>query len=98
MIWWGKSEREYMIDSYNKAKKGFDFLRVQKVMEMLEWRWRGGDRSPTIEEMKETCDELFDMVLNADDKEYWAKSGGFKISRRIWGGICIDFVLTSSPF
>lgn len=66
----------------------FDFYEVQKVMEVLEWRYHDSiDKTPSIGELRKMARGLLNIVYNADPSpEYCTASGGFDASRHMYAG------------
>lgn len=60
----------------------FDWPKVRKVMEGLDWKWADNDRTPTIEEMKECVRGLYSSISNrVENNEYcFCATGGFKLT------------------
>ena len=57
----------------------FDFEKVAKVMETLNWTWLGADTSPTVEELQNMAGNLLWDVCNADYDV--VSAGGFEASK-----------------
>jgi hypothetical protein len=62
---------------------GFDFVRVQKVMDALNWSYSGDGCAPSIAELKKTaadmlnrCAQLFEELQRPSTGMY-VSSGGF---------------------
>ena len=66
----------------------FDFYRVQKVMEALEWRYHDStDKTPSIGELRKVARRLLNIAYNADPSpEYRTACGGFDVSRYMYVG------------
>lgn len=67
----------------------FDFEKVHKVMEFLDWKWAKNDKVPDIQEMKEHVKSLFDDAVFAcfenNEESYHVESGGFEVFiERYW--------------
>lgn len=45
---------------YDDCIKNLDFFKIQKVMKFLNWTWGTEEKEPTIQDMKLTCQMLFD--------------------------------------
>ena len=65
--------------------EGFDFVKVRKVMEYLDWRWGFINAVPQIHEMKDWVRELsFSLLKHFRDKpkerKFTTSSGGFEIT------------------
>jgi len=77
----------------------FDFNKVQKVMQFLDWSWGFESKVPSIDTIKIEVDELFDDLYftynNTKDKEHYIKTGGFEVSYTNYGefNLNLKFVL-----
>lgn len=85
---------------------GFDFVKVHKVMEFLDWRWGFIDAVPQIHQMKDWVRELSISLLKhfrekPKERRFATSSGGFEIimTRQYEGcepdNVEIKFVLES---
>lgn len=84
-----------VLKQYRNALNNMNFEKIEQVMNFLDWGW-GKDLSvPSIDEMKDTCDELFMVVLQdhvKEGKRSSASTGGFKVE--VWeNSVSIEFVL-----
>jgi hypothetical protein len=67
----------------DKMIKKFDFQRVKRTMECLDWHWGGNPNFPTIEELKKSAREHLMEVAEVAGREKddfnpcWCSSGGF---------------------
>ena len=70
------------IDSIYEILRDFNFVKVEKVMQAIEWKWAIGNdlRVPEIDEMRDTCVRLLNEA--ARDKTT-VSSGGFEASYKI---------------
>lgn len=64
--------------------EGFDFVKVRKVMEYLDWRWGFINAVPQIHEMKDWVRELSFSLLKhfrekPKERRFSTASGGFEI-------------------
>lgn len=64
--------------------EGFDFTKVHKVMEYLDWRWGFIDAVPQIHQMKDWVRELSGSLLKhfrekPKERRFTTSSGGFEI-------------------
>lgn len=64
--------------------EGFDFVKVRKVMEYLDWRWGFINAVPQIHEMKDWVRELSFSLLKhfrekPKERRFATSSGGFEI-------------------
>ena len=66
----------------------FDFHKVQKAMEALDWTWASSAGVPTIGELRKTARYLLNFCYNADATEptYVTGTGGFEASRDMFVG------------
>ena len=55
----------------------FDFERVRKTMNALDWKWMDNPESPTVQELKQKVRELFWSCY--DRKADFSSIGGFKV-------------------
>lgn len=66
-----------------KTIEGFDYERVIKTMKYLKWGWGTDQKVPTVDEMKNTCRDLFkDAIYCAymnHSEEGTAGTGGFEV-------------------
>ncbi len=72
----------------------FDFEKVARVMELMEWTW--GDtypHSPTVEQLEAHALDLFDGVREPNDG---VSSGGLRASADAWNQLALDFVVVSA--
>ena len=65
--------------------EGFDFVKVRKVMEYLDWRWGFINAVPQIHEMKDWVRELSFSLLKhfrekPKERRFATSSGGFEIT------------------
>ena len=75
----------------------FDFSKVYRVMNFLDWKWAGSSDTPTQYEMIEAVEELFERAVEYfKDTSSRVQSGGFSV--KIWksGNVEIEFVVESS--
>lgn len=87
-----------------KIIENFDFDKVHKVMQHLNWTWNFEKNPPTVEQLKKTAATNLKSccsILNGKDgkKRYNCSSGGFVASARKYkdGEICLElsFQITS---
>ena len=72
-------------EKFNKILKTFDFPKVVKIMQFLDWKWgmSRGQEVPNLDDMKEMCCTLFDCALERFTKEREGtseSSGGFEVA------------------
>lgn len=61
--------------------KNFDFEKVQKVMEFLNWRWDSLGRVPDAEEIKKQAKKLLkecEKLYKKDKKSHTVSTGGLQ--------------------
>jgi len=59
-----------------KVVGNFDFHKVRRVMELLDWRWQHAENGvPEIHEMVETATRLLNDLVEGNSKE--TGTGGF---------------------
>ena len=85
---------------FAKCMSDVDFNKIQRVMELLDWRWYGEKDCPSIAQMKEMCERLFisaksDYKLN---KVYSRRSSGwFEVVVDKWY-VSIRFILDDNEY
>ena len=79
----------------------FDFGKVKKVMDFLEWKYHDTlDGNVSIGELRRMARYLLETAYNADSStEYITGSGGFEVTRNMYPGdttkyISLKFVVT----
>ncbi len=79
----------------------FDFNKVQKVMEALDWKYHDSvDKFPSIGELRKMARSLLNCTYDADDSpDYFTSCGGFHAERRMYPGdstkyLNLKFVVT----
>ncbi len=79
----------------------FDFGKVKKVMDFLEWTYHDSvDKEVSIGEIRRMARYLLENAYNADlSPEYMTGSGGFEVTRYMYPGdhtkyISLKFVVT----
>ena len=87
-------------DKFEEILDEFDFRKVHKVMEQLNWRWsflEGRFEVPKISEMKKECRRLFYSVIEAiaenNSKEENLSCGGFTVTVYDNETVYLQFVL-----
>ena len=69
---------------YKTALYDFNFYKVALAMKALSWSWvtatEDGSGIPTINEMKQACNRLFNAACEIEGPDKVASSGGFKVS------------------
>lgn len=57
--------KKFAIEAKTGIMKNFNFNRVQKVMEFLNWEWGFTEKNvPTVEEIKETVEQYLDELID----------------------------------
>ena len=66
----------------------FDFERVKKAMDALEWKyWDSEDTTVTIYELRKMARHLLNSAAAQKPSEYWFNAcGGFEVERRMYPG------------
>lgn len=66
----------------------FDFERVKKVMDALEWTYYdSADSTVSIPELRKMARRLLIDVYNASNSDHWyLSSGGFEVARWMYPG------------
>lgn len=64
----------------------FDFHKVQKAMEALNWTWATSDGVPTIGELRRCARRLLNYAVQVDSSfpDYSTATGGFEVSRNLY--------------
>jgi hypothetical protein len=78
----------------NEVISTFDFARVIKVMDHLNWTWAGYRGTPELEALVHKATELLEEVRNKPGQV--CGSGGFRASYKDSGILSLKFVLTES--
>ena len=80
----------------------FDFYKVERAMQALDWKWAGVDGVPSIGDMRRQARRLLSTVRDAPDEsaDYSAATGGFKATRRLYPGdskvyLSLEFIVAS---
>lgn len=71
------------LENFKKAMQEFDFEKVHKVMEFLNWKWYDVG-VPSVVKMKGVCEDLFrkclvDLYLDSECNVANISTGGFTI-------------------
>lgn len=69
-----------MLPLVDRVMATFDFSRVQKAMEALDWKYAADDTSPSLEKLQATARDLLTAAVE-DDAEAMGMCGGFKAWR-----------------
>lgn len=70
----------------------FDFEKVHKVMEFLDWKWTDNG-VPSIYMLKMTAKQLLSEVALSPNNDTWTETGGFRVEKR-FNKLSLSFVLT----
>lgn len=88
------------IHSINEIMDNFDFERVEKVMDCLEWNWGVGhdEHIPDIYEIRRFARQLLaDTIIGLghliEDKSFSLGSGGFVAKAYRDGSLSLSFVV-----
>jgi hypothetical protein len=76
-----KYDETYWVNKIDDIMNHFDFTRVHKTMEVLDWGWCS-DAPPDVDEMRDTSKRLLcDSVKDAlkDGKYHFQGTGGFDV-------------------
>lgn len=87
------NETEKWNAALEEAMDYFDFHRVAKIMELLDWHWGGDSFSPDIPQMKKCVRSLFKNL--SDYKNDACSSGGFRVEK-LADSVEISFILESA--
>jgi len=74
----------------------FDFEKVRKVMELLNWKWVDSEKTPTIGELYQTAEQLLNMVSNSlftTSDQSTEELGGFVATIYDNGDLRLSFVV-----
>ena len=58
----------------------FDFEKVNKVMNFLNWTWFFSTTCPTIDELKQEAKRILNEICDSEDDTIAISTGGFKAS------------------
>ena len=89
--------KEKAAAAFESAFDRFEFEKAQKAMEFAGWWWAGNrDRSPTVDEIKETVRRLFKTCMDNWDgvSIRSCSTGGYRVLLLIWpsGNCNIDII------
>lgn len=73
----------------------FDFSKVQKVMEALDWTWHDSDGVPTLGQLRKRARYLMKNCIGHDT--YVTATGGFHVRKETFDGLPfyqLQFVVT----
>ena len=71
----------------------FDFGRVAKTMEVLNWRWASSDGVPNEGELRRTARQLLRAVAKEGPDSHTG-TGGFYARNDKWNCLSLDFVVS----
>jgi len=90
-----------MKELINEITKNFDFEKVHRAMQALDWHWARSNGVPTLVELVLCAQELLCGVLEMD-VDMSIGTGGFRAtklgSKDEEKGLILEFVLTSTTF
>jgi hypothetical protein len=66
----------------------FDFNKVQRVMEFLQWEWSSSAGVPTVYDLREKAKRLLKHCVQ--DDLIFIETGGFRVSRP-YGNLRLSF-------
>ena len=77
-----------MHDEIEEILDNFDFEKVKKVMDALEWKyWDSEGDTVSIYELRRMARNLLKDVYNAANSDHWfGGSGGFEVERWMYPG------------
>lgn len=82
------NDRDKIID---EMLGGFDFEKVHKVMEFLDWEWADSDEIPSIYRLIKTArdllEEVWDKTKEIDNDNQYIATGGFRVACYYFPGI-----------
>lgn len=64
----------------DRIMERFDFTRVRKTMQALNWTWRGDANSPSVNEIRNTAEDVMRMAVSGyteGDPFHSVGTGGF---------------------
>lgn len=77
----------------------FDFNKVHKVMNQLNWRWCDSKEPPSIQELRVYVRERMRQIYQSSCRK--TKSAGFSITYESWNadgvefdGFCVEFIVS----
>lgn len=74
------------LTAFKSAMKDFDFQKMRKMMLIVDWEWALCDGTPTVDQLKESAERMFERLQTTPDME-WIESGGMRLSRTADGDI-----------
>jgi len=93
-----------LIEQKDIILNDFNFEKVEKVMEFLNWKWVDGgvpgnfEYQPKIADLKEVASLCLNNVINSADDEHSCSIGGFE-ALKTNGMLELRFILDiSNPF
>ena len=86
------------MDNFNDIMHSFDFEKVRKTMQLLDWKWFGVG-IPEVYHLQSTADKLLHEVMRnmASSNEAFCSTGGLKASGHRVGDITylsLEFIVT----
>lgn len=80
------SMREQLLDR-------LDYHKIRECMILLGWKYWGMQRSPTVEELRETAGSMLDVVMKSDKPSAGCSTGGFFAIKWTWDDVVVYQVL-----
>ena len=91
------SEEFYINAQIYHILANFDFNKVHRTMEFLEWSWFDTDGTPTIDDLREAAwsklQSAYSNSKGREDGKGYCSSGGFE-ARYEDGGFSLSFTVT----
>ena len=76
-------QKDYLQERMDEVMDWFDFEKVQKVMDFLDWQWFSVSGVPTIPDMRQyvrkSMREAYEAVIFGDTNKGFNSSGGFSV-------------------
>lgn len=74
--------QKFFRSKLDELLEGFDFEKVHKIMDLLDWRWAGVIGTPEKEDMIPVVKSLYDSIEGAvlRDERSSAATGGFMLT------------------
>lgn len=78
--------------------RDFDFKRVHKAMQALNWTYRA-DKVPSLQEIKDTLLELIKSTIeDYRGKKVTHSTGGFEVTINNWVELEVSFILEEGQY
>ena len=81
-LWRDIDRQKFFRSKLDELLEEFDFEKVHKIMDLLDWRWAGVLGTPEKEDMIPVVRSLFDSIKGAiiRKERSFAATGGFKLT------------------